>query len=517
MDSFKIPYEGFWINNWIARRAELTPNWIALIDDVEGDRRITFKEFNERVDKVAGYLKYNLGVKKGDVIAILSWPRIEMLDVLFACMKLGAVYLPINTRYTVREIKEVIIEAEPKVFFFEPEFKDKVDELAKEFKFKAIVIGDLEGYIKYKELLEHENKLEEPETVDLEHPVMLIQTGGTTGKPKLAIINHRHILWNIVNTVRDLIVPGDTTITALPFFHVGGFVYTLPLLFWGGTNIIMRRWNVDKFIDLVERERPTFLFLVPAQLNMLVKNKRFWESDFSSVRWITSGGAALTPSLIKQIFKKGVVQKQGYGLTEMGPGVFALDPWDAERKMGSIGKPNMLVEVKVVKKGKEVKKPGEEGLMLLRGPSLFGGYWKKEDKTREAFMNGWFNTGDIVRFDKEGYFWVVGREKNIIRSGAENVFPEELEKLLLDHPKIVDVVVIGVPDEKWGEVPKAIIVLKEGEKITKEEIIEWLKDKVAKYKIPKYIEVVDKIPRTETGKISRKMISKLFGEPKDKL
>ncbi|MGQ4891334.1 MAG: AMP-binding protein [Candidatus Njordarchaeia archaeon] len=519
MSRFIIPYEGFWINDWISRRAELTPDWLALVDDADGERRVTFSQFVERVKHLSACLKEEMAIGKGDVVAILSWPRIEVLDVLFACMQLGAVFAPINTRYSPREINEFLNEIKPKVLFFETDFMETVNKVLESFSIEnTVIIGETVGtsFEKYDDCLNYPRKLGKPAEVGLEDPVMIFQTGGTTGKPKSAFLTHRTILWNAVNTVRDLIVPGDTTITALPLFHIGGFTYTIPLLFWGGTNILMRRWDIEKFLDLVERERPTFLFLVPTQLKMLIESKRFWETDFNSVRWITSGGAALTPELIKAIMKKGVTQKQGYGLTEMGPGVFALDPWDARKKMGSIGKPNLLVEVKVLKENGEEADVNEPGIMLLRGPSLFGGYWNKPDVTEKTFRDGWLDTGDAVRKDEDGYYWVLGREKNIIKSGAESVFPEEIEKILLDHPKILNVVVIGVPDEKWGEVPKAVIKLKNGEKISKEEIFEYLKDKLAKYKWPKYIEVVEDIPVSPVGKVSRKEIRKLFGEPKDR-
>jgi fatty-acyl-CoA synthase len=325
------------------------------------------------------------------------------------------------------------------------------------------------------------------------------------------------VLWNALNTVRDLIIPGDVTINTLPLFHIGAYTYLLPLLIFGGTSILMHRWNVDEFIDLVERERPSFLFLVPTQLRMLLQSPRFKEADFSSVRWITSGGGALTRDLIEKIFEKGVVQKQGFGMTEMGPGIFALDPWDAWRKRGSIGKPNLLVEAKVVDANGNEVPPGVEGELLLRGPSVFSGYLRNEEEMRALVRGEWMATGDIVRRDEEGYFWVVGRVKNVIRSGEESVYPEEIERLLLMHPKIKDAVVIGVPDEKWGEVPKALIVLKEGEKITKEEVVEFLKDKIAKYKIPKYVEVVKEFVYTETGKVSRAALKNLYGQPRDKL
>jgi len=517
-DLIKAYSRGEWVNNWIKRRAELTPEWIALIDDATCiDRRITYKAFNNRVDKIARYFKEKLKISKGDVIAMLSWARIEVLETLFAASKLGSIFFPLNTRYTGNELVKFLNDIKPKVLIYETEFETKISFIKKELDINYYVnIGSKsENSLNYEEIAEYPNILKESASVSLEDPLMILQTGGTTGKPKAGIITYRQIFWNALNTLRDLIVPGDITITALPLFHIGGYTYVIPLLMFGGTNFLMHRWNVEKFISYVERERPSFLFLVPTQLKMLLEHPKFKEADFNSVRWITSGGAALTKDIIKGIFSKGIVMKQGFGLTEMGPGVFALDPWDAERKVGSIGKPNLLVETKVIKESGGKAGPNEEGELFLRGPSIFGGYWNMLNETLKAFKDGWLRTGDIVKYDDEGYYWVVGRSKNVIRSGAESIYPEEVEKVLRGHPKIEEVYIIGVPDKKWGEVPKAIIVLKKGQKITKDEVVQFCIDKLAKFKIPKYVQIVDYIPKTDIGKVSRELLREKFGKPED--
>lgn len=514
---------GYWVNNWISRRAELTPNWVVLKDNIKGPLRVyTYKTLNERICKLAYAIKNFFKTKKNEVVAMLSWPRIEVLEVLFACMKINLVFLPLNTRYVERELADVIKTINSSILIYEREFKDRVEGLEKfldESKLTYVCLDCKPGeeeYI-YDYLINESKPIEEVYEASLEDPVMFIQTGGTTGRPKMAIITYRMILWNALNTLRDLIVPGDYTITALPLFHIGGYTYTLPLLMFGGKNLIMHRWNVNKFIDYVETERPSFLFLVPTQLKMLLNNPRFKSADFSSVRWFTSGGGALTKDIIKEIFNKGIVMKQGYGLTEMGPGVFALDPWDAYRKMGSIGKPNLLIDAKIVGENGNILGVNKEGELILRAPSIFGGYYGNLEETIKTVSDGWLHTGDIAKYDEDGYYWIIGRKKNIIRSGEESVFPEEIEKLLKLHPSIVDAVVIGVEDPRWGEVPKAIIVLKEGMKLTKDEIIGFLEGKLAKYKIPKYIQVVNEIPKSELGKVSREYIKKLFGQPRDNI
>jgi len=500
---------GKWVNDWISRRADISGDWIALKDDLAKPLRVvSFSQLDEVARKIAAVLRSDFGIKKGDHVAILSWSRIEFVATLLACFKLGCVLAPINTRYTSREIKEFVERIDPRLLLYEGELSEHVRGIEVQR-----ICYDCPSEFNYAS----REPLAVSEECCLEDPALVLQTGGTTGKPKFAVVSYRMILWNALNTLRDLVVPGDVTINTLPLFHIGAFTYLIPLLMFGGTSILMHRWNVEEFIDLVEQERPSFLFLVPTQLRMLLQSPRFKDADFSSVRWITSGGGALTTDIIEKIFEKGVVQKQGFGMTEMGPGVFALDPWDAKRKMGSIGKPNLLIEAKVVAPdGREVPR-GVEGELFLRGPSAFSGYFKSEEETRSAVKDGWLATGDVAKMDEEGYFWIAGRIKNVIRSGEESIYPEEVEKLLLMHPKIKDAVVIGVPDEKWGEVPKAIIVLKEGERITKEEVVEFLKDKLAKYKIPKYVEVVSQLIYTETGKVSRQALKSMYGKPADRL
>ncbi|MCL4518431.1 MAG: AMP-binding protein [Thaumarchaeota archaeon] len=512
----KIPVEGSWINDWLAKRSSLTPDWVAILDNATGEmRRFTFSDLNARASRVAAYLKHEIGIKKGDLLCLLSWPRVEVLDLLFACSKLGAILFPLNTRYTSSEISNIVQEFKPRTFVFEDEFRGQVEGIS---KFQPLINLDPSkhsGAVSYSEVLGYGRSLEQVEEVSLEDTLMILHTGGTTGKPKAAIVNHRMILWNAVNTVRDLIIPYDLTITAVPLYHIGGFTYTIPLLFWGGANILMHRWSQGEFLKLVEQERPTFLFLVPAQLSSLIASEEFKKTDFSSVRFITSGGAALTTDMIQATFEKGITQKQGFGMTEMGPGIFALDPWDGFLHMGSIGKPNLLVEAKTVREDGRAASPEEEGELLLRGPSLFGGYWKDEEETEKTFEDRWMRTGDVARVDKEGYFYVVGRKKNVIRSGSESVLPEEVEKVLLANPAVKEVVVVGVPDQRWGEVPKALVVRKLGHDIGKEDIIAFCEGKLAKFKIPKYVQFVREIPKDSMGKTSRAKLAREFGNPSD--
>lgn len=491
---------GKWVGGWISRRADITPSWVALKDEGEDKslRFFTYNELDDQSSSMAFTLKELYGISKGDSVAVLSWNRAEVVLLILACGKIGCSVVPVNTRYTSKEIVGLIKESSAKLLLCEDPLCSKVPE------------GDFQTIPLSSFLSSSSGKKEiELEELCLEDTLLLLETGGTTGKPKLAKISHRMILWNAMNTLRDLIVPGDVTIETLPLFHIGAYTYLFPLLMFGGTNIIMRRWDIERFAYLVNRERPSFLFLVPTQLRMLISSGKMKEIDFSSARWITSGGGALTQDLIMGGPESGIIVKQGFGMTEMGPGIFALDPWDALRKAGSIGKPNLLIEAKI-------KEGGKAGELMLRGPSIFSGY-VKEELTEELISDGWMLTGDIVNVDDEGYFYVMGRKKNVIRSGEESVYPEEVERILLQHPSIAEAVVIGVRDEKWGEVPKAVIVLKEGKKICREEIESFLKERIAKYKVPKYYEVVPSLPLNEAGKVSREMVKRMYSEPTDNL
>jgi acyl-CoA synthetase (AMP-forming)/AMP-acid ligase II len=505
-----ISTQGFWINNWIARQADINPNQLILIDE-KSDRRFTYKTFNESVDRVAAFLKDKSEISKGDRICVISWNRIEMIQFLFASAKLGTIFVPINTRYSTKEIREYVKLIQPKIMVFEEDFNDKIKELKKDSHISSYfeLLGqDTTTPKSLSSAEKYPKKLDKPVSVDLEDPVMIIQTGGTTGTPKGSIVTYRMIFWNAMNTIRDLIVPGEVTVTSVPLFHIGGYTYTLPLLVWGGTNVIMNKWNPERLINWIETERVTFQFLVPAQLKMLVETPGFKNADFRSLRWFTTGGAALTRDVVDAMLKKGVIMKQGYGLTEVGPGVFALDPKDAIRKLGSIGKPNLLVDVRVVNdKGKDavVNEPGE---LLIRSPSLFGGYWQNAEETKKAVEGGWLHTGDVVRVDEEGFFFIIGREKRVIRSGSESIYPEEVEKVLRLHPKIAEAFVVGVPDKKWGEVPKAFIVTKTGETLDKGEIIRYCLKGLAKYKVPKEIEFVESIPKSSAGKVLKDELMK---------
>ena len=351
------------------------------------------------------------------------------------------------------------------------------------------------------------------ELIDAEDIICLIFTGGTTGLPKGAQISYRMIGWNTLNTIIHELQRGDITITHTPMFHTGGLlVYTLPLLTLGGTVVIMRKWTPDDMLDLIEREQVTMFFCVPSQYQMMLQSPKFATTSFKSVRFMTSGGAPLPVPIIKAYRDQhGVVFKQGFGMTEFGPGIFSMGPEFAEKKAGSIGQPNYFVDARVVDDDNQPVPANTIGELVLKGPSMCSGYFNNPEASQAAIdADGWFHTGDLARIDDDGFFFIVDRKKDMFISGGENVYPVEIEKALYEHPAVAQCAVIGVPDEKWGEVGKAIVVLKPNTSATEEELIEHMQARLARFKVPKSVAFIAALPLSAAGKILKRELREMF-------
>jgi fatty-acyl-CoA synthase len=295
-------------------------------------------------------------------------------------------------------------------------------------------------------------------------------------------------------------------------FHTGGLlVYTLPLLTLGGTVILMRKWDPDEMLELIPRERVTMFFCVPTQYQQMAQSKRFRDTDFSSVRFMTSGGAPLPVPLIRS-WKEAhdVPFKQGFGMTEFGPGIFSMGPEFAETKAGSIGRPNYFVDARLVDDDNRPVPAGAVGELVLRGPSRFSGYFGNPQATAESIdADGWFHTGDMARVDEDGFFFIVDRKKEMFISGGENVYPAEIERALYEHPAVHMCAVVGVPDPKWGEVGKACVVLKDGSSASGEELLEFMRARLARYKVPKAVVFLESLPLSAAGKILRRELKSI--------
>jgi fatty-acyl-CoA synthase len=446
---------------------------------------------------------------------MLALNGIEHLDALFACGKLGAVFVPFNWRSHPRELIELFQKTTPKVLLYSDDFRESAAQIAPACpsvtRYLHLDGEGLGASLPYEAALEAASAAPvSNEAVDAEDILCLLFTGGTTGLPKAARISYRMIAWNTLNTVVHELQRGDVTICHTPMFHTGGlFVHTLPLLTLGGTVVIMRRWTADEMLSIIERERVTAFFCVPTQFQMMMQSPRFAATSFKSVRFLTSGGAALPVTVIHAYRgQHGVVFKQGFGMTEFGPGIFSMGPEHAERKAGSIGKPNYFVDARVVDDDNAPVPAGEIGELCVKGPMRCSGYLGASETGVDA--EGFFHTGDMARVDEEGFYYIADRKKDMFISGGENVYPIEVERALYEHPAVGQCAVIGVPDDKWGEVGKAVVVLKPGTTVGEEELIEHCRSRLARYKVPKSVAFASLLPLSAAGKILKRELREQF-------
>jgi fatty-acyl-CoA synthase len=495
-----IPYD--WISKW----AIYYPDKIA-IKEYETGRTLSYKQLNNVANYLSNYFLNELKLKTGDRVVILAENSLEHIVLFSVAQKTGLILVPLNYRLAPRELDYQLNDSEPQLIITEKKYLENVSAL-KSFQIISNKLN-LDVLIDIVENEKDKNHFfDSIEDFDENHPVFILYTSGTTGLPKGALYTHKMLFWNSINTALRLdITSNDRSISCTPMFHTGGWnVIPTPFLHHGAYVCLMKKFDPAIVLKLLEEEKATMFMAVPTMLSMMAQSPDFDKVDLSSVKYFIIGGEPMPLPLIEVWHKKGVPIRQGYGLTEVGPSVTSLHQDDAVRKMGSIGKINFYLKYKIVDdNGNEVKQ-GEVGEFILKGPSVTPGYWRNPTATSESLKNGWFYTGDLVREDEDGFLYVVDRKKNMFISGGENVYPAEIEKFLYTHPLIQEVAVIGVPDEKWGEVGKAYIKLKEGASISPDELKNYCEGNLARYKIPKYFEIIEEIPKSETGKINKKAL-----------
>lgn len=505
-----------YIGDYLARRELYSPDKLAFIDAGKSPEwRLTFREANRRANKLANWLK-SKGIGKGDRVAILAKDGYEHLDLFFACSKIGAVHTALNWRSHWRELLEIFNYTNPKILVFSDDFKEGVSQLIANYQLSILHLdGDgLPSSLHYESTLQSaSDSAVTCEDLEAEDTAALIFTGGTTGLPKAAQVSHRMIAWNTLNTVIHDVTHNDVYLNVFPMFHTGGlFVYTLPQVIFGGTTIFIRAFDPAQVLTLLERERVTIFAAVPTMYQMLTTAPNWESADLSALRFCTSGGAPLPVPLVeKYTQEKGIRFKQGFGMTEFGPGIFALAPEDAIRKAGSIGRPNFFVDAKIVDEQNQFLGPNEAGELILKGPSYSSGYFNNPEATQSAVdERGYFHTGDVARYDEEGYFYIVDRKKDMFISGGENVYPAEIERTLYQHPSVHMCAVIGLTDQKWDEVGKACVVLKPNQSVTEDELLKFMTERLAKYKVPKSVSFMDALPISAAGKILKRELRDQF-------
>jgi fatty-acyl-CoA synthase len=546
-----------YVGDWMGRAAAYWPERLAVVDPAAGggvlgtpmgapavgaDRaaaadagRFTYADMDGRARGLAGWLR-RAGVERGDRVGVLARNRVEFLDAFFACGKLGAVLVPWNWRLHPVELAALATRTRPAVLLYDGEFQPGAAAIAEAAAPRLLHLdGDgLTGSRPYGEAMAAPPLAASEPGLTEEDTACLLFTGGTTGQTRAARISYRMIAWNILNTVIHELERDDVTITHTPMFHTGGLlVYTLPLLTLGGTVVLMRAWDPAAMLDLVERERVTMFFCVPTQYQLMLASERFGAADLSSLRFVTSGGAPLPVSLIERWRAvHDVPFKQGFGMTEFGPGIFSMGPEHAVAKAGSIGRPNWFVRAAVVDDDGRRLGAGEVGELVLAGPSMFSGYFEDEAATAAAIdADGWFHTGDLARVDEDGFYFIVDRKKDMYVSGGENVYPAEVERALSEHPAVLLCAVVGVPDDRWGEVGRAFVVLRSptraggeaaaasqatggtgagaataGDAVGEDDLLGFLRERLASYKVPASIRFVAELPMSPQGKILRRAL-----------
>ncbi len=494
------------MGSWVARHASRKPGKLALVFK---DQRVTYAELDARVRQVALGLKES-GVRKGDRVAALLMNGLEVIELLLACTHLGAIFLPINFRLGAEEVAFILGDATPEVLVFHEAFAKTVDEARAKTLVRTLVQVGPE-YV----ALHHGKPTDVAiEQVEENEPAMMMYTSGTTGRPKGALLSHANLLWNDVQVL--LSIPArddDLNYCAAPLFHIGGLnVLTGPMLYRGGTTIIDDKFDPKAALEVMSRARVTCAFMVPAMWGAMAAVPDFDKYDLSSLRYAIVGGAPCPLPVLEFYAARGITFREGFGLTETAPIVCLLAAEDGIRKSGSVGHPATHVEIRVVDEADRDVPRGEPGELVVRAPNVMLGYWNRPEETATALRGGWFHTGDLARVDDEGYVYIVDRKKDMVITGGENVYPVEVEQVLFRHPKVADVAVIGVPDERWGEAVVAVVVLRdESSTLSVAELVEFCEGKLARYKQPRRLEVVKALPRNATGKVLKNELRMLFG------
>jgi fatty-acyl-CoA synthase len=490
-------------------RANLTPNRIALIE-LTGDRHYTYADLNTRANRAAHFLAAQ-GVGKGDRVCLLAHNSVVYVDLLFACAKLGAIFAPLNWRLTAHELNYIVGDCEPTVFLCGPEFIETLEALRPtlgQTRFVSLEGATISNALRYEDEVDLAPTAEPVRpALDGDDPLCLLYTSGTTGRPKGALIPHRQVLWNCINTVISWgLSESDVSPIFTPMFHAGGlFVFLTPLLYAGGRLILTRAFDPEGSLRTIESYRCTAILGVPTLFQKWLDTPYFAQTNLSHVRFFINGGAPMALPLVRAWrAATPAALRQGYGLTEVGTNCFSMTDEEALAKTGSVGKPIFHSQMRLIDPETNEEAPiGQPGELRISGPHVCSGYWHNPQATTEAIQNGWFHTGDMARRDEDGFFYIVGRYKDMIKSGGENIYAAEVEQIFRNHPAVADAALIGQPDAHWGEVGVMVVVLKPGGVISEEALLAFCQHKLARFKIPKLIIFADSLPYSPYGKVEK--------------
>ena len=480
---------------WILKRAQLTPNKEALIE-IETKRIWTYEQLAKEIGKWQRVLCAHR-IQVGDRVCILSENNIDTFAILFACGLSGAIFVPINWRLSEPEIHYIIGDCQPTLCIYEDSFETIVNSLTIAHKWSLSNAFD-----------EHQGQISNNSSWKPTTPWLIIYTGGTTGYPKGAVLTFDSVNWNALNTIISWnLCNEDCTINYMPLFHTGGInALAIPILMAGGTVVIGKKFDAERAIRALNDYKSTISLFVPTMYQEIVQTDYFQNSDFPTVKVFLSGGAPCPKTIYEHFYQKGLSFKEGYGLTEAGPNNFYIDSLEAMKKRGAVGKNMQFNQIRIVKEDGSLCGKHEVGELQLKGKHLFKEYWQNDHETKAAFSEEWFKTGDLAKMDDQHDVYIVGRKKEIIISGGENIYPQEIEQCIIKHPNVKEVAVIGTDDPYWGEVVTAFIVSHEEMDAFEQEIRACCAQQLAKYKIPKKIFILSELPKTTVGKIDKKKL-----------
>lgn len=512
------------VGETIARNARRFPDKEALI---YGDVRLTYSEFNSRINRLS-HAFMNLGIKKGSHVAILSFNCHQFLESYYALAKIGAVAVPVNFRLHPEEITYIVDNSDAEAFLMGDAFVETVKGIRKNLPkvkhYISITEKPLEGMLHYEDLISRFPDNEPFVLVEEEDPAFIMYTAGTTGKPKGAVITHKNeiVMWMLVGPLIYAEVNEPTAeilkyrcCSPPPVFHLAAFGFC-QFCFFNGLTVILPKEVFDpaEIMTLIQKEKVNAILMIPVMATFLMMLPDLDKYDASSLKvWVS--GAAILPTETRRQIKRhfpNVKIFDIFGQTEMSPVVSCLPPSESEGHETSVGKLIPGIEMRVVDDNDKDVPLGAVGEAVYRGPTVMKEYYKNPEATAEAMRGGWFHGGDLVRQDAEGYIYVVDRKKDMIISGGENIYPAEIEEVLYRHPKILECAVIGVYDPEWGESVKACVVLKPGETLTEQEVIEYCKQHLASYKKPKSVDFLDSLPRSATGKVLKRVLREKYGK-----
>lgn len=494
------------VRDWIASHATRRPEALAQVDHATG-RQFTYGQMQERVSRLAGYLSHELKIAKGDVVAVLGDNSSDMFDVDFACARIGAVFFPMNTRLAAPEIAYQIDDARPKLLFVGDGYGTSAE--------AAVDLADtkpvLAAFGKAKIALHLETMITESA-----HPIAtslpsaddgwnLMYSSGTTGRPKGVLHTHGGVIQQAIGNCVPLgLCPRSCGLGILPIFHISGLnIFAHAMFYAGATQVTMERFDpVEVLRAIADPELGITHFAgVPTMFEMMAATPEFEEFEPAAIEGVFVGGSPSTQALLETYAAKSMPLIQGYGLTETGPTLTVLDAQDAISRLGSAGKPILHVDLRVVREDGSDTEPEEIGEIIVRGPSVIRAYYNRPDAQAENFIDDWLRTGDMGRFDADGYLYIADRKKDMFISGGENVYPAEIENCLASHPLVAQVSVIGVADEKWGEVGAAFVVPSAGGDLDADGIRAFCDGKLARYKIPRHVFIRDALPLGASGKV----------------